>query len=245
MNSVLAVLKRELKSYFATPIAYVFIVIFLALAGATTFYFGGFFNRGQADLQSFFSFHPWLYLFLIPAVGMRLWAEERKSGTIELLMTLPISTTEAVSGKFVAAWLFTGIALLLTFPIWITVNYLGSPDNGVIFAGYVASFLMAGAYLSIGAAVSALTKSQVTAFVISVVIAFVFTAAGWPLVLSGVKSVFGTGFADIVGQFSFLSQFEGAQRGVLELRAVIFFLGFTTLFALLNGLWASRQRLGA
>src|SRR5512132_2135681 len=177
-----AVARRELAGYFSTPVAYVFIVIFLALSGALTFYVGGFFERRQASLETFFSFHPWLYLFLIPAVAMRLWAEERKSGTIELLMTMPLSTTSAVLGKFVAAWVFVAVALALTFPLWITVNILGEPDNGVILAGYVGCLLVAGAYLALGAAVSALTKNQVVAFVLAVALCFVFAAAGSPVV---------------------------------------------------------------
>src|SRR5487761_1164892 len=165
MRNVLTIFRREFASYFATPLAYVFIVIFLVLAGVLTFFLGDFFERGQADLRPFFMFHPWLYLVLIPALSMRLWAEERKSGTIELFLTLPIRIGEAVLGKFLAAWCFAGIALFLTFPFWITVNFLGHPDNGVILASYAASWLMAGAILAIGAAISASTKNQVVAFV--------------------------------------------------------------------------------
>src|SRR5690606_6340095 len=169
MNSLTVIFKRELASYFATPLAYVFIVIFLVLAGSFTFFFGGFFQNGQADLRAFFAYHPWLYLFLVPALSMRLWAEERKSGTLELLMTLPLTLRAMVLGKYLAAWVFTGIALVLTFPIWITVNYLGDPDNGVILAGYLGSWLMAGGLLAIGACISAATKNQVIAFIISLV----------------------------------------------------------------------------
>ena len=177
MRHIAVIVRRELVSYFATPLAYVFIVIFLAMAGSLAFFLGNFFDRGQADLQPFFTFHPWLYLVLIPALAMRLWAEERKSGTIELLLTLPISMTEAVIGKFLASWIFAGIALTLTFPFWITVNYLGHPDNGVILASYIASFLMAGAFLAIGACLSALTKNQVIAFVVTAAICFAFTVS--------------------------------------------------------------------
>jgi ABC-2 type transport system permease protein len=166
MDNINIIFKRELNGYFSTPIAYVFIVIFLLLSGVFTFHLGGFFGRGQADLQAFFTFHPWLYLFLIPALSMRLWAEERKSGSIELLLTLPISITDAVLGKFLAAWAFTGIALALTFPMWITVNYLGSPDNMVIVAGYIGSLLMAGGFLAMGSSISALTKNQVIALLL-------------------------------------------------------------------------------
>src|SRR5487761_446630 len=178
MRNVLTIFRRELASYFATPLAYVFIVIFLVMAGVLTFFIGNFFERGQADLQPFFAFHPWLYLVLIPALSMRMWAEERKSGTIELFLTLPIRMTEAVIGKFLAAWCFAGIALALTFPFWVTVNFLGHPDNGVIIGSYFASWLMSGAILALGAAVSAATKNQVIAFVVTAALAFVFIVAG-------------------------------------------------------------------
>jgi ABC-2 type transport system permease protein len=178
MKGLLPVFKRELSGYFTTPVALVFIVIFLFLAGVFTFNLGAYFERGQADMVVFFNFHPWLYLFLIPAVSMRLWAEERKSGTIELLLTLPVSLSAAVVGKFLAAWAFAGLALALTFPLWLTTNYLGSPDNGVILAGYLGSLLMAGAFLAIGSCISASTKSQVIAFIISVVICLLFMLAG-------------------------------------------------------------------
>jgi len=183
MKPILAVFKREFAAYFATPLAYVFIVIFLFAMGAFTFYIGHFFENGTADLQVFFGFHPWLYLFLVPAISMRLWAEERRSGTMELLLTLPLRLSATVIGKYLAAWAFTGVALALTFPIWITVNYLGHPDNGVILASYIGSFLMAGAYLAIGACISASTNNQVIAFVVSVVVCFLFTISGAPLVL--------------------------------------------------------------
>jgi len=183
MSPVKTVFRRELASYFATPVAYVFIVIFLVLAGAMTFYYGEFYERGRADLQPFFGFHPWLYLFLVPAIAMRLWAEERKSGTIELLLTLPITMWQAVLAKFLAAWAFVAIALALTFPIWFTVNYLGDPDNGVIVASYLGSLLMAGAFLAIGSCLSAATRNQVVAFILTVVICFLLLMAGFPLVL--------------------------------------------------------------
>ncbi|MBT8112526.1 MAG: ABC transporter permease subunit, partial [Gammaproteobacteria bacterium] len=188
MRNIITIFKRELGSYFATPVAYVFIVIFLIMSGAMTFYLGNLYERGQADLSPFFQYHPWLYLFLVPAIGMRLWAEERKSGTIELLMTLPISVGQSVIGKFLAAWVFIGIALVLTFPIWITINYLGEPDNGVILAAYLGSFLMAGGFLAIGSCISAMTKNQVIAFIITVVICFLFLLAGSPLVLNFFKA---------------------------------------------------------
>ena len=178
MRNVMTIFKRELISYFSTPVAYVFIVIFLALMGALAFYVGGFFTSGQATLLTFFFYHPWLYLLLIPAISMRLWAEERKTGTIELLMTLPVSTMQAVLGKFLAAWAFSGIALALTFPMWISVNVLGDPDNGVIAASYIGSFVMAGAFLAIGSCISALTKNQVIAFIVAAAVCFLFTMSG-------------------------------------------------------------------
>ena len=216
-------MKRELYGYFSTPVAYVFIVVFLFLTGIFTFYLGAFYERAQADLEPFFRFHPWLYLFLIPAIAMRLWSEERKSGTIELLMTLPISIGEAVCGKFLAAWCFTGIAIVLTFPIWITVNYLGNPDNTVIFASYLGSFLMAGGFLAIGSCISAITKSQVIAFVISVVICFLFVLSGFPLVLDFFQGWAPPVIVDAVASFSFLTHFDSIKKGVIDLRDLIYF----------------------
>ena len=217
-------MKRELHSYFATPVAYVFIVVFLFMTGIFTFYLGSFYERNQADLDSFFQFHPWLYLFLIPAIAMRLWSEERKSGTIELLMTLPITITEAVIGKFLAAWCFTAIALALTFPIWITVNYLGDPDNTVIVASYIASLLMAGGFLAIGSCISALTKNQVIAFVISVVICFLFILSGFPLVLDIFEGWAPQMLIDAIASFSFLTHFESIRKGVIDIRDIIYFI---------------------
>lgn len=226
MTAMTAIFRRELSSYFTTPLAYIFIIIFLALTGIFTFYLGGFFERGQADLQPFFSYHPWLYLFLIPALSMRLWAEERKTGTIELLMTLPVSTTHAVLGKYLAAWVFIGIALALTFPIWLTVNYLGSPDNAVIFAGFLGSFLMAGAYLAIGSCISAITRNQVIAFVLSVVVCFGFILAGFPMVLDLFRSWAPQGLVNAVSSMSFLTHFSSIGKGVIDLRDLVFFVSF-------------------
>jgi ABC-2 type transport system permease protein len=223
MSNTLAILKREFQAYFATPVAYVFIVIFLFLTGTFTFYLGDFYERNQADLEPFFQFHPWLYLFLIPAISMRLWAEERKTGTVELLMTLPVSLTQVVLGKFLAAWCFTAIALLLTFPIWITVNYLGDPDNTVILAGYIGSLLMAGAFLAIGACISALTKNQVIAFVVSVVICFGFILSGFPLVLDFFQGWAPQAIVEVISSFSFLTHFYSIRKGVIDLRDVIYF----------------------
>ena len=236
MSTTGAILKRELGNYFSTPVAYVFIVIFLVLAGVFTFYLGGLYERGQADLQPFFTFHPWLYLFLIPALSMRLWAEERKAGTIELLMTLPVSIGEAVLGKFLAAWVFTGIALALTFPVWITINYLGEADNPVILLSYIGSFLMAGAYLAVGACVSAFTRNQVIAFVISFVICLIFVLAGFPMVMDVFQGWAPQALINAINNMSFLSHFESIARGVIDLRDLIFFFSFIGCWLLANAI---------
>jgi ABC-2 type transport system permease protein len=234
MRNIAHIFTRELGGYFATPVAYVFLVIFLGMAGAFTFYLGNFFERGQADLSSFFVFHPWLYLILIPALSMRLWAEERKSGTIELFLTLPISITEAVLGKFLAAWAFTGIALALTFPIWITVNLLGNPDNGVILAGYIGSLLMAGGFLAIGAAVSAATKNQVIAFVISAALCFLFTVSGSPIVLNFFSGWAPQAIVDVIASFSFVAHFNAITRGVIDARDIVYFGTLIAVFLFAN-----------
>jgi len=223
MNLIRALFRRELRSYFATPVAYVFIVIYLVLMGTFTFYLGRFYERGQADLSSFFNFHPWLYLFLVPAISMRLWAEERKTGSIELLMTMPITAWQAVLGKYLAAWAFTGIALALTFPVWITVNYLGNPDNGAILAGYIGSFLMAGGFLAIGACLSATTRNQVIAFVITVVVCFGFLLSAFPLVLDLFSGWAPQALVDGIASLSFLTHFSNISKGVIDIRDLIFF----------------------
>ena len=224
MYNVLNVFRREFAGYFATPVAFIFIIIFLALAGSFTFYMGSFIERGNADLQTFFLFHPWLYLLLIPAVSMRLWAEERKQGTIELFLTLPISLTQAVLGKFLAAWAFVGLALALTFPMWVTVNVLGEPDNGVIAAGYFGSLLMAGAYLAIGACLSAVTKNQVIAFVITITVCFLFTAGGSTAIAGLVQGWAPEAVVSAVQNLSFLNHFQNISKGVIDLRDAIYFV---------------------
>ncbi|HRJ49534.1 MAG: ABC transporter permease subunit [Phycisphaeraceae bacterium] len=234
MNRMLAVFRRELAGYFATPVAYVFIVIFLFVTGVFTFQLGQLYERGQADLRPFFDFHPWLYLFLIPAISMRLWAEERKQGTLELLMTLPIPMAAAVTGKFLAAWVFAGVALALTFPVWITVNVLGSPDNGVIVAAYIGSFLMAGGFLAIGSFVSSLTKNQVIAFVVTVVACFGFLISGYPPVMGFFSGWAPRPVLDAVAGFSFLSHFDAISRGVIDLRDVVFFASLIAAFLFAN-----------
>jgi ABC-2 type transport system permease protein len=234
MANVWTIFKRELGAYFTTPIAYVFAAIFVFLGGVFAFYLGSFFERGQADLEAFFQFHPWLYLFLIPALAMRLWAEERRSGTIELLMTLPVSIGEAVIGKFLAAWAFAGIALALTTPMWLTVNYLGDPDNGVILASYIGSLLMAGAFLAIGSCISALTRNQVIAFVVSAVICLIFVLAGYPLVLDVVSAVAPEFLVETISGFSFLAHFSAISKGVIELRDVVYFLSLIVFWLFAN-----------
>ena len=236
MNRILTILKRELKAYFATPVAYVFIVIFLMMTGIFTFHIGGFYERGQADLEPFFRFHPWLYMLLIPAISMRLWSEERKTGTLELLMTLPVSLVEAVIGKFLAAWCFTTIALALTFPVWITVNYLGDPDNTVIAAGYLGSLLLAGGCLAIGSCISALTKNQVIAFVISFVICFAFNLSGFPVVLDLFSTWAPQVIVDAISSFSFLTHFESILKGVVDVRDIIYFASLIAFWLYANTL---------
>ena len=234
MDKIAIIFKRELAAYFTTPIAYVFLVIFVFLSGIFAFDLGEFFARGQADLVSFFNFHPWLYLVLIPALSMRLWAEERRSGTIELLFTLPVTMTQAVLGKFLAAWAFTAIALSLTFPMWITVNYLGEADNGVILAGYIGSWLMAGAFLAIGACASAITRNQVIAFVLSAAVCLAFVMSGFPLVLQFFSGWAPQELVQVIGSFSFLSHFNSIAKGVIDLRDLIFFVSLIAFWLFAN-----------
>lgn len=229
-HHVWPIFKREFTGYFATPLAYVFIVIFLFTMGAFTFYVGHFYDNGIADLSVFFAYHPWLYLFLVPALSMRLWAEERRSGTMELLLTLPVPLWASVVAKYLAAWAFTGIALLLTFPIWLTVNFLGQPDNGVILASYIGSFLVAGGYMAIGACISATTNNQVIAFVVSVVVCFLFTVSGSPLVLDFFRAWAPLTLTDAIASFSFVTHFTSITAGVLDFRDIVFFFSLIALF---------------
>jgi len=233
MNTVTTIVKRELGAYFTSPVAYVFLVIFLLLAGFLTFTAGGFFERGEAGLGAFFGWHPWLFLAVVPAIGMRLWAEERRSGTLELLFTLPIATWHAIVAKFLASWLFIGLALVLTFPVVVTVNVLGDPDNGAIFAGYVGSFLLAGCYLAITCMTSAMTRNQVIAFILSVVVCLFLVLAGFNPVTDLLVRWASPAFVDTVAAFSVVTHFDGFQRGVIDTRDLVFFLsviGFS-LFA--------------
>lgn len=234
MRNIRIIAKREIMSYFATPLAFIFIVIFLSLTGAFAFYVGRFFTNEQASLVAFFNYHPWLYLVLIPAIAMRLWAEERKTGTIEILMTLPVSTTEAVLGKFLAAWAFSGIALVLTFPIWITVNVLGDPDNGVIVASYLGSFFMAGAFLSMGSCISAMTRNQVIAFIVAATVCFLFTMSGLELVLNFFRAWAPELLIRTIASMSFLTHFSSVMKGVIELRDFVFFTSLIAVWLFAN-----------
>ena len=234
LNKTYIILDRELKGYFRTPLASIFLLVFLALSSGMTFFLGRFFERDQADLTAFFSWHPWLFLVLMPAIGMRLWAEERRSGTIELLITLPVTNTQLVVGKFLASWIFTLIALILTMPIWITVNYLGEPDNHVILISYVGSWLLAGAFLALTSCLSALTKNQVIAFIISSISGFVLIMAGFNLVLSAVRSWSPNWITETISSMSFLSHFSRIQMGVFDLSTLVFFISMIILCLWIN-----------
>jgi ABC-2 type transport system permease protein len=242
-SNIKTIAKRELAGYFASPVAYVFIVIFLLLTGFFTFMAGGFFERGEASLTSLFTWHPWLYLFLVPAIGMRLWSEERRLGTMELLLTMPITTWQAIVGKFLASWLFLLIALVLTFPVIITVNYLGNPDNGVIFGAYVGSLLMAGSYLAISCLTSALTRNQVVSFIISVVICLLLILCGFPPVTNLLHDI-APRLVDPVASFSVMTHFDGFQKGVLDSRDIIFFLSIIGFSLFTTGVIIRGHRAG-
>ena len=244
MTGLGAVYRRELAGYFATPVAYVLIFLFLFMSGLLTFYLGGFMERGQADLNAFSTFHPWIYLVFLPAIGMRLWAEERSKGTLEILLTLPIDLAAAVLGKFLAAWTLAAVALALTFPLWLTVAWLGDPDHGVIAAGYLGSLLLAGAYLAISGCLSALTRNQVIAFVAAVVICFLFTAAGAPIVLEFFSGWLPAIVTQTVASFSFLTHFTGISNGVIEARDLIFFLSSIVLWLFATALAIESEQAG-
>lgn len=235
MNNIKTIFRRELAGYFETPVAYILIVVFLMMSGIFTFYLGNFYEVGQAGLEAFFVWHPWLFMFLIPAVTMRLWSEEKRSGTIELLMTLPITTTDAVLGKFLAAWCFIAICLLLTFPMWLTVNYLGDPDNSVIFLSYIASLIMSGAFLAIGSCMSSLTRNQVISFITGITACFLFTVSGFPMVLDLFNAIgFPQFMVDTISSFSFLTNFEEILKGVLSLKNTLFFASLIALWLFIN-----------
>jgi len=235
IRHIKAIVKKELSCYFGSPIAYVFMVIFLFLCGFFTFSVSHFYEIGQADLRPFFQWHPWIYLFLVPSVAMRLWAEERRLGTIELLLTLPIRTSEAVIGKFISAWIFIGLCLFFTFPIVLTVLYLGRPDMGVIWCAYLGSFLMAGAYLSIGSFTSAITRNQVISFILSVVICLLFVLAGWPPITEFFSNWAPSWVIDLLANLSFMTHYESIQRGVLDLRDIFYFFSVILFMLSLTG----------
>jgi ABC-2 type transport system permease protein len=232
LKAVRIILRRELASYFATPIAYVVLVIFLFFMNLFALSFGSLFERGQADLKPFFSFLPWLYLFLIPAISMRLWAEERRSGSIELLLTQPVTLWQAVLGKFLAAWIFVGLALALTFPIWITVNVLGDPDNGVIVAAYLGSLFIAGGFLGVGSFTSAITKNQLIAFLVALALCFLLLVAGHPAVTEWLTTWAPRWLIDGVTSLSFLAHFENILKGVLDLRDILYYALVAIFFLL-------------
>jgi ABC-2 type transport system permease protein len=244
LGNIWTISKRELTGFFASPVAYVFIVIFLLLTGFFTFMAGGFFEYGEANLKAFFVWHPWLYLFLVPAVGMRLWSEERRQGTLELLLTMPITTWQAIVGKFIASWMILGLALALTFPVWVTVNYLGSPDNGIIFCGYFGSLLVAGAYLSVASMTSAMTRNQVVSFIISLVVCLLFIMCGYPPVTNLLTGFAKPGLVDFVSSFSVLTHFEGLQKGVLDSRDLLFFLSIMGFSLFTTGVIIRAHRAG-
>src|SRR5213594_487221 len=243
-GNIKAIARRELQGYFASPVAYVFIVIFLLMVGFFTFMAGGFFERAEASLIAFFLWHPWLYLFLVPAAGMRLWSEERRLGTMELLLTMPITTWQAIVGKFLASWLFLVLALALTFPVWITVNYLGRPDNGVIVCGYIGSALMAGAYLAIACMTSAMTRNQVVSFIVSVVLCLFLILAGWPLVTRLLDSLEWPWLTNLAAALSVMTHFEAFQRGVLDFRDLVFFLSIIGFALFTTGVIIRSHRAG-
>jgi len=235
IRNTTAILWREFTGYFGSPVAYVFIVIFLLLSGFFTFSFSQFYEAGQADLRAFFEWHPWIFLFLVPAVAMRLWAEERRTGTIELVMTLPVTLPEAILGKFLAAWAFIGVALLLTFTMPLTVLYLGNPDMGTIYCGYLGSFLLAGAYLSVGSMTSALTGNQVISFILSVVICLFFVLAGWPPVTDVLSGWAPYWLVDVISGFSFMHHFSSMERGIIDLRDMVYYASVIFFMLFANG----------
>ena len=243
-GNIRAIARRELQGYFASPVAYVFIVIFLLMVGFFTFMAGGFFERAEASLIAFFLWHPWLYLFLVPAAGMRLWSEERRLGTMELLLTMPITTWQAIVGKFLASWLFLALALALTFPVWITVNYLGHPDNGAILCGYIGSALMAATYLAIASMTSAMTRNQVISFILSVVICLFLILAGWPPVTRLLDSLGWDWLRNLCAAMSVMTHFEGFQRGVLDFRDLMFFCSIIGFALFTTGVIIRSHRAG-
>ncbi len=243
-GNIKAIAKRELTGFFASPVAYVFIVIFLLLCGFFTFMAGGFFERDQASLVAFFMWHPWFYLFLVPAVGMRLWSEERRQGTMELLLTMPITSLQAIVGKFLASWIFLMLALALTFPVWITVNYLGYLDNGVVVCSYLGSALMAGGYLVIAGMTLVMICNQVVSFILSVVICLFLILAGWPPVTRLLDTLDWTWVSHLAAALSVMTHFEAFQRGVIDFRDLVFFLSVIGFALFTTGVIIRSHRAG-
>jgi ABC-2 type transport system permease protein len=243
-SNVWTIVKRELVGYFDSPVAYVFIVIYLLLAGFFTFTFGSFFDRGEASLTAFFMWMPWLLLFLVPALGMRLWSEERRSGTIELLLTFPVTPWQAILGKFLASWIFIAIAMALTFPVWITVNWLGDPDNGVILAGYIGSWLLAGAYLAVSCLTSAITRNQVVSFILSVVVCLGLVVVGFAPVTDLLARWAAPWLVEAVAGFSVLTHFDGFQKGVIDSRDFVFFASVIGFALFVTGVILRGHRAG-
>ncbi len=241
-RNIKGVVKRELAGYFGSPVAYVFIVVFLLLCGFFTFYISHFYEVGQADLRAFFEWHPWIFLFLVPAVGMRLWAEERRTGTIEIILTLPITLPEIILGKFIAAWLFIGLALFLTFPLVVTVSYLGDPDMGAVFCSYFGSFMLAGAYLSVGSMSSSLTRNQVISFIVSVIICLFLVLAGWPPITEILLGWAPPWLVDVISGFSFMTHFTSMERGVLDLRDLFYYISVIFFMLFSNGVILQNRR---
>jgi ABC-2 type transport system permease protein len=235
MRNTKGIIKRELAGYFGSPVAYVFLVIFLVLCGFFTFYVSHFYEQEQADLRAFFEWHPWIFLFLVPAVGMRLWADERRTGTIELILTLPVTLPEVIVGKFIAAWLFIGLGLFLTFPLVLTVSYLGDPDLGAVFCAYVGSFLLAGAYLSVGSMTSSMTRNQVISFILSVIICLFLVLAGWPPVVEILSGWSPQWLINVISGFSFMPHFQSMERGVLDIRDIIYYISVIFFMLFSNG----------
>jgi ABC-2 type transport system permease protein len=244
MSRIMAIFQRELAGYFNTPIAYVFLVIFVMLSGLFTFSVGNLYERGVADLQPFFIYLPWLFLILVPAISMRLWSEERRSGTIELLMTLPVTVWQAVIGKWLAGLAFVAIALVCTLPLWLTVNYLGAPDNGVIAVSYLGALALAGVFLAIGSCMSALTSNQVIAFVLAVAAGFVFVTSGTPIVLNAVRAIAPEAVVSGIASLSMLTQYDGLTRGLVELPAVVWTVSMTAFWLLATAVAVDLRKAG-
>ena len=242
--AIRSIAKRELAAYFESPVAYVFLVIFLLLAGFFTFTFGGFFERGEASLAAFFNWLPWLFLFLVPAAGMRLWSEERRLGTIELLLTMPVAAWQAIVGKFLASWLFLIVALALTFPMIITVNWLGDPDNGVILSGYVGAALLAGAYLAISCMTSALTRNQVIAFILAVLLCLLLILVGFTPLTDLLARWASPWLVESVAKFSVLTNYDGFQKGVLDSRGLLYFASVIAYALFVTGVVIRNHRAG-